>query len=284
MYYLILFFILTILTYSIILVVKGEKTRLFKRSNLTFISKYLDELNKRNIIVKSTRLLSPTNVAIISIILFVLSVILINWYIGVLSTSIILSIPILVSSIIVSKILIRKNKKKISSSLPMYAINLKNYITEENNIISAIMKASVEPPLDFFINKFKQYVSKGINVVQALEMLDKDVGVKRFSDLIVGIKMCYLNGGDFTAVLEKYIAIITKETATAEETEEKAFSSIMTLIIMCILNVIVVIFILNNKEYANIIKTTFVGKLILNMNAISYMLIAYLVSKIYKEE
>ena len=52
MYYLILFFILTILTYSIILVVKGEKIRLFKRSSVTFISKYLDELNKRNIIVK----------------------------------------------------------------------------------------------------------------------------------------------------------------------------------------------------------------------------------------
>lgn len=284
MYILILFFILTILIYAFILLIKGEKIKLLKQNNFIFISKYLDELDRRNIVIKSTKLLRPTNVAIISFLLFVLSVILINWYIGVLSTSIILSIPILVSSIILSKILIRKNKKKISSNLPMYAINLKNYITEDNNIISAIMKASVEPPLDFFINKFKQYVSKGINVEQALDMLDKDVGVKKFSDLIVGIKMCYINGGDFTSVLEKYIAIITKETTSAEETEEKAFSSIMTLIIMCVLNVIVVIFILNNKEYANIIKTTVMGKLILNMNAISYMVIAYLVSKIYKEE
>lgn len=284
MQYIMLFFVLMITTYIVIIIVKGERICNFKQNEVTFISKYLDELNKRNIVIRNAKWLTSTNIAIVSIVLFAISVILINWIVGVLSTSIILSVPILISPMILSRILIRKNKKKISAILPMYAINLKNYITEENNIISAIMKASVEEPLKFFINKFKNNVSKGINVVQALEMLDKDVGVKKFSDLIVGIKMCYLNGGDFVSVLEKYIKIITKEAVNSEETEEKAFSSIMTLIIMCVLNFIVVCYILNNNEYAHIIKTTFAGELILNMNAISYMVIAYLVSRIYKEE
>lgn len=166
----------------------------------------------------------------------------------------------------------------------MYVVNIKNYITEENNIISAIMKVSAEPPLAVFVEKFKNNVSRGVNVIQALDILDKEVGIKEFSDLIAGIKLCYKNGGGFVSVLEKYIAIITKEATYKEETEEKAFSSILTLFIMVVLNIIVVLFILKNNEYADIIRTTFVGKMILNFNAISYMVIAGLVSKIYKED
>ena len=54
---------------------------------------------------------------------------------------------------------------------------------------------------------------------------------------------------------------------------------------MLILNIIVILFfVLGNEEYAEIVRGTFVGQMILNFNAVSYMVIAWLISKIYKEE
>ena len=54
---------------------------------------------------------------------------------------------------------------------------------------------------------------------------------------------------------------------------------------MIVLNVLVVVmFVFTNNEYASIMRETFFGKLVLNFNAVSYILIAYLISKIYKEE
>lgn len=289
MYYIILFLILTIVAYMFILIIKREKIVVVKGQDISIgfisnISKCLEDLKKRNILIKGTKWLTSINVFCISGVLFILSVIVLNLLIGVLSTAIILSFPILLSPIIISKILIKNNKRKVLECLPMYAINLKNYITEDNNIISAIMKASVEPPLDVFISKFKNNVSRGMNVLEALDILEKDVELKEFSELILGIKLCYTNGGKFVSVLEKYIAIITKEATYKEETEEKAFSSIITLIVMVILNAVVVVFLLKNNEYASVIRTTIVGKMILNINAISYMVIAGFVAKIYKEE
>ena len=86
-------------------------------------------------------------------------------------------------------------------------------------------------------------------------------------------------------MLERYINIITKENIHKESIKEKAHTDIITLLIMVVLNVLVlVMFVLTNKEYASIIRETFFGKLVLNFNALSYILIAYLISKIYKEE
>lgn len=287
--YIVLFLTLMTISYIFILILKGEKLVALRKSNISIgfvssIGRHIEELKKRNIILKGTKWIAPKNLIGISILLFILSAVVLSYIIGVASTAVILSIPVLISPVIISKMLIKKNKRKILASLPMYAVNIKNYITEENNIISAIMRASVEPPLAVFVEKFKNNVSKGVNVLEALEILDKDVEVKEFSDLISGIKLCYKNGGDFVSVLEKYILIITKEAAYKEETEEKALSSILTLLIMICLNVIVVFFILSNKEYADIIRTTFAGKITLNLNAISYMVIAGLISKIYKED
>jgi len=285
--YIILFLVLASISYALILILKSEKIESFIGQKIKFISSisnYLVELEKRQILLKHIKMLTPVNIVIISVTLFVLSIILFNFAIGVLSTSIILSIPILVSPFIISKMLIKRNKHNILYSLPMYAVNLKNYISEDNNIIAAIMKTSVEPPLKIFIERFKGNVSRGVNVIEALDMLNREVDVKEFSDLIEGVKLCYINGGNFVSVLEKYISIITKEQTYKEESEEKAFSSILTLIIMIVLNIAVVLFILNNNEYSIIIRTTFMGKLILNINAISYMGIAVIMGKIYKEE
>ena len=167
----------------------------------------------------------------------------------------------------------------------MYAVNLKNHVSEDNNIIKAIQMTSVEEPLEKYIDKFTSNIKRGLNVIQAFEDLKNEVNIKNFDYLINSCETCYLNGGDFVKVLEQYINITTKENTEKESSKEKAYSDMLTLIIMVILNIFVVVcFVLANKDYAYIIRSTFVGRAILSLNALSYLVIAYLVSKMYKEE
>jgi len=124
-----------------------------------------------------------------------------------------------------------------------------------------------------------------MNVIEAFDLLKADVNIKIFTTFINSCEVCYLNGGDFNKVLERYINMITKENIHKESAREKAYADILTLIIMIILNILVIVmFVFTNNEYAQIMKETFFGRLILNFNAVSYILIAYLISKIYKEE
>ena len=180
---------------------------------------------------------------------------------------------------------IYREKAEILKVLPMYIINLKNHVSEENNIIKAIQATSVEEPLNKYINEFKQNISRGMNVIEAFDLLRESININIINDLINSCATCYLNGGNFVKLLERYLEIITKENRHKEETREKAYSDILTLFVMIMLNIFTIIFfVFGNKEYAIIIRETLLGKIIINFNAISYIFIGYLISKIYKED
>ena len=259
--------------------------KLFKRSKLVYnLNSEIDNLYNNRILSNKIRI-NAIKVIVISIIIFLISTLVLYIYIKVLSTSVILSIPFLLSPLIISKILIRRNKEKISKQIPFYTINIKNQMKEENDIIQAIKRAKVEEPLAKYIEKFKLNVFSGMNVITAFERLKNDVGVKEFSELVDSFEVCYKNGGDFVKILEKFILMKTKERMQKEETEEKAFSSVITLIVMMLLSVFVIItFVFANEEYANIIRTTVGGKVILNINAISYMVMSWIITRVYREE
>ena len=259
---------------------------IYKQSKIArLVTTNLDELYNKNIININKKYLSVLKITGISLVLFFLSTFFLNLYIKVLSTSCILSIPVLISPIIISKILIGRNKQKILKQLPFYVVNIKNQMKEDNNIIQAIKKSKVEEPLAKYINEFVTNVFNGANVIESFNKLKQDVDVRDFTELINSFEVCYKNGGDFLSILEKYIHIKTKERLQKEEVEEKTFSSVMTLIIMNVLNVVVVItFALRNENYASIIRNTLAGRVILNINAITYMLTLLVIAKVYKEE
>jgi len=240
---------------------------------------------KRKLVPKKRSILNPAFLIIIMFGLFIVFFVLFYSYIKVISTSIILSLPFLFSPVILFKILVNREKTKIIRTLPMYVVNIKNHIDRDNNIIGAIQKTTVEQPLKKYIDEFKNNVLRGMNVVEAFNALGQAVNVRAFDEFINACQVCYINGGNFNEVLERYINIITKENIHKESTKEKAYADIITLIIMIALNVLVtVMFVFTNKGYASVMRETFFGKSILNFNAFSYILIAYLISKIYKEE
>ena len=240
---------------------------------------------KKRLIPKKLQYITPLFLVVIMVLIYIISFLIFNMYLKIISTSLIISIPFCLIPIIVIKTLINKEKNKINAILPMYVVNLKNHIVEDNNIIKAIQDTSVQEPLLKYINVFNNNIKRGINVIEAFELLKKEVGVKNFTSLINACESCYLNGGDFSKILEQYIDIITKENTQKEASKEKAYSDILTLIVMVVINIFVIVgFVLSNREYAAIIRETVVGRAILSFNAISYLLIAYITSKIYKEE
>lgn len=249
------------------------------------LQKYITELYDREILSYKKIKITPLYVIVFSILIFIISYLFFYNIFKIRSTALIISLPILVSPAIISKILILKHKRNIIKQLPMYVVNIKNHMTEQNDILVALRNTDVEAPLKKYTELFKNNIKRGMNVNQAFSLLRKEVGVKQFDDLIISFEVCYKNGGDFVKVLEKYIDIITKENTTRQETEEKAYSSIITLIAMLALNIFVIIsFVFANNEYANIIRGSLLGKIIMNFNILSYMFIGYLISKIYKEE
>ena len=259
---------------------KIENTKTFNK-----ISNYILLSIKRKILPNRISKIGTLGVVAIMFFLFILAFLVFNIYLQVVSTSIILSIPFFISPIIIIKVLLNKEKSSIIKSLPMYIVNIKSHIADDNNIICAIQRTIVEEPLKKYVDVFKTNISRGMNVIEAFDLLKEEVNISMFTSFINACQVCYLNGGDFNKVLERYIDMITKENIHKEAIKEKAYSDILTLLIMIGLNILVIImFIFTNEEYAEIIRETFVGRVILNMNAISYILIAYLISRIYKEE
>lgn len=277
----------TLAVYMLILLIKQGKLSngIYKTKLYNKLDEYIVLTVKRNLMPIKFRISSPIILALIMIVFFLISFLVFFSYLKVFSTSLILSLPFLISPILIIKILLNQEKSRIIKALPLYVVNIKNHISDDNNIIGAIQRTTVEQPLKMYIDKFKSNISKGMNVIEAFDILKKDVNINVFTDFINSCQVCYLNGGDFNSVLEHYISMVTKENIHKESAKEKAYADILTLIVMIILNILVVImFVFTNNEYALIMRETFLGKLILNFNALSYILIAYLISKIYKEE
>lgn len=273
--------------YLLIPILKREKikTKLTQTKTYNKLSEYIFLSVKRKLFPKKLNNLSPVIMIAIMLFLFAISFILFYSYLKVFSTALILSLPFFISPILVIKVLLNKEKADIIKQLPMYVVNIKNHISDDNNIIGAIQRTTVEEPLRKYVDIFKVNISRGMNVMEAFDLLKKDVNVKLFTSFINSCEVCYLNGGDFNSVLEHYINMITKENVHKESAKEKAYADILTLIIMIALNVLVVVtFVFTNQEYAQIMRETFFGRLVLNFNALSYILIAYLISKIYREE
>ena len=259
---------------------KITKTKLYNR-----LSEYIFLSFKRSLLPSRINKLNPFVLFAIMLILFAISFILFYSYLKVITTALILSLPFCISPILGIKILINKEKSNIIKMLPIYVVNIKNHISEDNNIVGAIQRTIVEQPLKKYIDIFKSNISRGMNVIEAFDLLKQEVNVKAFDSFVNSCEVCYLNGGDFNKVLEQYINMITKENVHKESAKEKAYADILTLVIMIILNVaVLVMFVFTNKEYAQIMRETFWGQLILNFNAVSYIVIAYLISRIYKEE
>lgn len=249
------------------------------------IGENISQLKNRNLKNKTLKIITPLNVVIVSVICFLLAFVLIYSFLRLFVSSVIISIPFAFVPYTLLKLKIGQEKDKIKRLLPMYAINLKGHISTENNIILAIKRTKVEEPLYKYISKFIVNVERGMNITDAFNILKNDVDVPEFTELISAFQVCYQNGGKFVNILDVFSKQVSSLLMIEEKEREKNFSSAITLVVMLGLNVFLVVsYVFGNNEFASIIRESFAGHIVMDINAISCVLCIYFLFKMYKLE
>lgn len=225
------------------------------------------------------------NVIIISLVFSLVIFIISFIYLKIFSSALILSIYSFFIPYLLLKNIYQEYKNKINNIFPSYIISLKNYTQVKNDIVIAFKNVDVEDPLKIFINKFNLLVEKGINISDAFEQLRNDINIKKINEFLKAVENCYISGGSFSILLDKYSKILIKMNTQKEKQIQENISSIIVLVILVIINIFLIInFIYSNDEYKLIIINSFVGKTILNINILSYLVIYYFINKLKKLE
>lgn len=199
--------------------------------------------------------------------------------------SLIFSAPIICSPYIFLEIKKVKRKKEITNELQAYSLNLKNNIKNDNNIVLAMKRTKTDGILKEYITQFVKEIDNGRNIYEALERLDYSVGVVEFSELIQTIELCYKTGGEFAKILETYSKQISDKIIKREKEREKSISTVITLAVMIVLNVfMLLVYVPQNPEFMMAFNSNILGRILIDINAITTLLCLYFLYKIYKME
>lgn len=206
-------------------------------------------------------------------------------FLKIFSTSMILCLyGFCIPYIIISNIY-KYEKRKIVKEFPNFLINLKNYTKVDNDIIIALRQVKIKSKLMNYIDEFNVLVKNGINVYEAFEKLKQRINIEKINEFFSALQVCFLNGGNYTNILDRYIDIISKANIQKEKESQENFSSIIVLIILIFINIFMFFsFVVPNNEYFFSLTKTMVGHIILNINILSYLIIYYFVVKINKME
>ena len=251
-------------------------------NNTSFIKKikyYIEYL--KNININLFCYINPITIILISIFISIITFFISYKFISVFSSAIIISVYSFFIPYLILKYIYNDYRKKIMDIFPTYIVSLKNYTIISNDIIIAMRKVKVEPPLMIFIDKFNILTEKGVTVYEAFQKLKNDIKINKISEFITALQNCYINGGNFSELLDKYSKILTNINNHREKENQENFSSILVLIILVIINIFLIInFVYSNQIYREIVVNSFIGKTILNINILSYLLVFYFIKKL----
>lgn len=257
-----------------------------KIKNISFISQinyYIIEL--KNLKISSKNFLNILFILILSSLISILTFYVSYIYFNIISTSLILSIISFFIPINLIKKIYVKQKEKILEVFPMYCIYLKNYTNSTNDIVLAMKKIETDYPLNIFIHKFNLSIEKGIRVYDAFEDLKKKINIKIINNFVTLLQYAYINGSNFSRLLDKYANILVKTNIQKEKEKEELLSSKIVIYVLMIINAYIIhSFVFLNEEYRNVIVNSAIGKLIININIISYFMIFLLMKKNLKME
>ncbi|MEG2348704.1 MAG: type II secretion system F family protein [Clostridia bacterium] len=186
---------------------------------------------------------------------------------------------------IVIKFIYDKKKSDIIQIFPTYIVSLKNYTQVSNDIIVAMKKTIPPEEIKKYIETFNFSVESGISVYDAFENLKEKFNIGKINDFFSSCQYCYINGGNFTKLLDKYAKILNKRNIQIEKEKQENFSSKIVMYIMIAINIYMLFgFSFSTVEYKQIMTQTLVGKVIVNINIISYIIMFIISNKFNKVE
>lgn len=255
-----------------------------KISNISFIQKLKIYIIK-NCEISHNKFISPVILVIISLIIGIITFFVSYKVLKIFSSAVILSVYSVILPIQIIRLIKQYNKRKVFSVFPIYLSTLKNYTKTQNDIVSAFKNSKPNKEVEPYITSFNNKVENGVKVYDAFEEMKDEIKIGKISDFITMLEYCYINGGDFTPLIDKYTSIIMKINIQNESDKEKSFSTKAVLIFLIIINLYMLFgFVMANPLYKDIIINSFFGKLIVNINIISYLIIFIIFQKIDEME
>ena len=222
---------------------------------------------------------------IIKVIMSVFVFFLSYCFINILSTSIILSIITFNLFKIIETIKKENNKQKLINEFPSFIILLKNKYTSTNSIIVAMQNMESLEYFYPYINKFNIYIKNSVEIEKAFDILIKEINIKRIGDFLINLKICSNNGGDMQEFLERALNIQIKENLQNEQLKNDIWNHKLVLICLIILNIYILFgFSFSNEKKFFLLTSTLIGKIIINLNILSYLFMFNIYMKLNKVE
>ena len=218
---------------------------------------------------------------LISAIFFFFSFVISMNFFKLFFSSLILSLYTFFVPYIILKFKYYKNRNEIYDEIPNFLVSLKNYTKVNNDIIYALNNVNADKKLKRYIDKFNVSIKNGLSVYTGFENLKKDLNIPKFTELIVTFQSCYISGGDYNFILEKYINLFNKFNIQKEKEEQENITSVLILIVMIVINILIFLFFIKSNEvYYKIIYTTMIGRIILDLNILTYFFVFRIMFKL----
>ena len=198
----------------------------------------------------------------------------------------ILSFPFVFSGFIIIQYFADKKQDKLEEVMNDFFIQFRGEVKISNDIVGTFKKIqnTCLPPFDEYIRKLVLEINTGVIPENALKKFSDKVDIKRFDLYINNLKYCNVYGGDvelLTLETQKMIEEMLKQKKKRKKETKSVCTSLYMLIGLDFL--IYFNFIASNETYIGMMRNSFVGNLIININFISMWLIvglAYYVRKL----
>lgn len=218
---------------------------------------------------------------IIAIILFNLF----NLMFKIRSVAFILSVPFIFSGFIIIQYLADKKQERIEDVMNDFFIQFRGEVKLNNDIIGAFLKIknTCLPPFDEYISKMMLEISTGEIPEIALKKFADKVDINKFELYINNLKYCNAYGGNvekLTLETQKMIEDLLKQKKKLKKETKSICMSLYMLIGLDLL--IYFNFIASNADYISLMRNSFIGNMIINVNFMSIWVIvglAYYVRK-----
>lgn len=262
---------------SFSLVNKLKKNKFFYKLEVS-IKDYLSKLKKQYKISIKIKV-----IVILSITLFLIGYTTCFFIFKLHITALVLSIPIIFIPASILKAIVEREDLKIEKNLLNLIIQLKNETKHNNNIVQAINNIKTMKPLSIYIEQFNASINSGQSIYRSFENLRNSFKQNRVKQLIKCLEVCNLNGGSYFNLLSKYQELIIKIQGEKEKREQDTFYAKMILYAMIGIDVFFLLqYVIFNRKYFEVITSTNIGIVILNINFLTIWLMVYIAKYVKK--
>jgi Flp pilus assembly protein TadB len=156
-------------------------------------------------------------------------------------------------------------------------LQLRNYTKINNDIIFALNEIHTIEPLQSYIQRFLVEIKSGIKFEDAMEKLKGKINIKQFKNFLSNLEHCFICGGNITNLIEKsYKSIELIQKEKTNRIQETKGARLVLYILMGLNFFVYFTFIKNDYENYMIMRTSFIGNIILYWNFISIWIFIFL--------